>query len=60
MLVEVPNWLLLLPTELFRKLLVYGSMIYMGMYLIIILISKMFDVSSSYCNSCNYSVSQKD
>ena len=60
MLVEVPNWLLLLPTELFRKLLVYGSMIYMGMYLIIILISKMFDVSSSYCNSCNCSVSQKD
>ena len=60
MLVEVPNWLLLLPTELFRKVLVYGSMIYMGMYLIIILISKMFDVSSSYCNSCNCSVSQKD
>ena len=39
-MVEVPNWLLLLPSGSLQQMIITGSFIYMGLYMIIILISK--------------------
>ena len=47
MLVRVPDWLLILPSASFQQIIVSGSFVYMGLYLIIILISWIFRCHSS-------------